>query len=115
MRTFIISVVVLCLCFGGCILNTAVTHLKINEALDVLNSLSPEDIDNFTRDWEKDTRLFTFTVKRTFLRDIADALQRLDAATKHDDDFEFEAAKSALIYKMKELYRSQSFDIKSIL
>lgn len=115
MRTFIISVVVLCLCFGGCILNTAITHCKINETLDILNSLSPDDIDNLTGSWENNSLLFTFTVKRTFLHDIADALQRLDAAAKHDDDYEFEAARSALIYKMKELYRSQSFDIRAIL
>lgn len=115
MRTFIISIIILCLCFGGCIINTAVIDHKINSALETLSTLNSQDIEDFTRNWEKESLWFTFTVKRTFLRDIADALQRLNAAANHDDDYEFEATKTALIYKMKELCQSQSFDIKSLL
>lgn len=115
MRTFIISLLILCLCFGGAIINTIITENKINQALDILNTASPDRIKAFSDDWEHSCSLLSFTVKRTFLRDIADALQRLDAAAENDDDFEFESAKAALIYKLKELYRSQSFDIKTIL
>lgn len=115
MRTFIISLVILALCFGICLVNDLTTRYKIDTALDTLNTVTPDDADGFVRDWERISVYLNYTVRRTFLRDIADALQRLEAAAENGDEYEFDTARSALIYKMKELYRSQSFDIKTIL
>lgn len=115
MRSFIIAILILSLCLGASIMNTVLTRRVITDALDELDTILPENAERFSRHWQTKSALFSFTVKRSFLRDISDALQRLDAAADHNDEYEFEAAKAALIYKMKELYRSQSFDIKSVL
>lgn len=115
MRSFVISVIILLVCFGISVLNCIWTCNKIDSLLQDLDSVNKNNINAFQNNWKDAEKLLSFTSRRTYIRDIEDALQRLSAAIENEDDYEFDTAKKALIYKMKELCRSHCFDLKSIL
>ena len=115
MRSFVVSVIILLICFGISAINCIWTCNRIDALVRGAEALTKNDIEAFQEEWNSAEKLLCFTSRRTYIRDIEDALQRLSASLENDDDFELDAAKKALIYKMKELCRSQSFDLKSIL
>lgn len=115
MRSFAVSVIILLLCFGISAANCIWTCDRIDALVREADSLTKDNVNAFKEKWRSAEKLFSFTSRRTYIRDIEDAIQRLTASLENDDDFELAAAKQALIYKMKELCRSQCFDLKSIL
>ncbi len=115
MRSFVISVIIILICFCISALNALWTCNRTEALVQKVPSLSAENMDEFIKDWQNAAKLLSFTSRRTFIRDIEDALQRLECALEADDGYESAAARKALIYKMKEICRSQCFDLKSIL
>ncbi len=115
MRSFVVSVIVLLICFGISALNCIWTCNRIDALTKEVDSLTKDSIGSFREEWRSAERLLSFTSRRSYIRDIEDALQRLGSALENDDDFELDAARKALVYKMKELSRSHCFDLKSIL
>ena len=109
------SIIILLICLGISTVNCIWTCDRIDALIQEADSLTKDNVNAFKEKWRSAEKLLSFTSRRTYIRDIEDALQRLTASLENDDDFELDAAKQALVYKMKELCRSQSFDIKSIL
>ncbi len=115
MRSFVVSVIILLICFGLSTVNCIWTCNRIDSLVQEVDSLTKNNINDFSEKWHSAEKLLSFTSRRIYIRDIEDALQRLNAALNNEDDFELDTAKRGLIYKMKELCRSHSFDLKSIL
>ena len=115
MRSFVVSIIILLICFCISTVNCIWTNHRIDSMIQDVESLTKDSVHAFKKKWRSAEKLLSFTSRRTYIRDIEDALQRLLASLENEDDFELDAAKKALIYKMKELCRSQSFDLKSIL
>lgn len=115
MRSFVVSVIIILICAAAATVNCIWTYGKIDALVQDVDSVTQNNIEAFQADWKKAEKILSYTTRRTFIRDIEDALQRLNAALENSDDFEMKIAKKALIYKMKELCRSHCFDFKSIL
>ncbi|MBQ3184058.1 MAG: DUF4363 family protein [Clostridia bacterium] len=115
MRSFVVSVIIILICFGVSTVNCIWTRNTIDSLIQDVDHLTKDNIKGFRERWRSAEALLSFTTRRTYIRDIEDALQRLSASLENNDDYELDAAKKALIYKMKELCRSHSFDLKSIL
>ena len=117
MRSLIIAIVIIALTFGITTVNTLWTQSTVNNIIDDINALTLDCgmLPRIIEDWESAKGIFSFTVRRVYLREIDEAFQKAEAAIELKDDFEFNCSKSTLIYKMKELCRSQSFDLKSVL
>lgn len=115
MRSFIISLLILFLCICICFINSTLIRQRIMETLDQLSSLTPEDATGFSEKWKSTEHLFSITVKRSYMRDIADSVRHMVSSANEGDTEEFEVARADLIYKMKELFVFQSFSFNSIL
>ena len=115
MRSFIVSVIILLVCFGISTANCIWTRDRIELLVQDAESVTKDSIVDFKEKWRSAENILSFTSRRIYIRDIEDALQRLCASLENGDEFELDTAKKALIYKMKELCRSHSFDLKSIL
>ena len=115
MRSFVVSIIILLLCFGIASVNCIWVSSLISDLLDDIEDLTRDEVESFSENWSSAERILLFTSKRSVLRDISYDVQHLVASVKDGDDFEFEAAKNSIIYKMKELRRSHRFDLKSIL
>lgn len=115
MRSFVVSIIILLVCFGISTANCIWTDNKTDSLIQKVDTITKENFDDFEKSWHTAERILSFTSRRTFIRDVEDALQRLSVSLENEDEFELESAKQSLIYKMKELCRSQCFDLKSIL
>ena len=115
MRSFVISLAIILICFCISTLNCIWTSNRIESLIEDATVLTADDISDFTEEWRRAETVLSFTSRRTFIREIEDALQRLECALEAEDEYETETARIALIYKMKEICRSQCFDLKSIL
>ncbi|MBQ4560971.1 MAG: hypothetical protein IJA55_01410 [Clostridia bacterium] len=111
MKSFIISIVVLTLCISIAFLNYAITLDRVGVLLGQAEAITKANAPVFSQKWEKTREILRYTSRRNLLRDIDNAVELLEKC----DDADFDSAKTALIYKMKELCDSQGFGIKTIL
>lgn len=117
MRSVIISFIIIVLILSTAIINSLWTSNTIDNIIEEIKKLTLDkgDISDIKKSWDQAKKVFALTVHRIYLREIDDAFQKAEAAISEKDEFEFDTAKSALIYKMKEMRNSQSFDAKTIL
>ncbi len=117
MRSLVIAITIITLTFGITITNTIWTNNTIEKILEDMDSLTLESdmLPQILDDWKKAKRIFSLTVHRVYLREIDDAFQKAEASIRLEDEYEFASAKKAIMYKMKELCSSQSFDLKTVL
>ena len=115
MRSFVISEIIILICFGISTVNCIWTRNRINTLISEVYTVTKNDVDKFQSKWNSAKKVLEFTTRRTYIRDIEDAMQRLNVALENDDRFELGTARKALIYNMEELCNSQSFDPKSVL
>ena len=115
MKSFYISVIILILCFlaatANCIWSVRITDDLTRE----LETMTAGNTDDFIEIWRSAENILSLTSRQSSIREIEDEIQQLEAAKEAEDELEFESARNSLIYIMKELRRSHSFDIKTIL
>ncbi|MBR6515207.1 MAG: DUF4363 family protein [Clostridia bacterium] len=115
MRSFVISVIILLICFTVASANYLWTRSAINTLLDDIEMVSADGIDELIEKWDRTKTVLYFTTRSSLLRDLEAELQHLRAAADSGDELEINTSKSSIIYKMKEICRSHGFDLKSIL
>ena len=111
MRSLVVSIIMLLLCFGVSSVNTHITLDKTKELISMAEDITRWELDEFSEKWEETKSKLRYTVRRNHLRNIDMALYTLETAPESD----FNTARATLIYNMKELYNSQSFSLKTIL
>lgn len=117
MRSLIISIAIIALALITTAANSLWTCMTIDGMISDIESLDIDavSIDSITDDWADAEKIFAVTAQRTYLRDIDETLRKLKTAIELKDDLEFATSKNSLIYNMKELRNSQSFDLKTVL
>lgn len=116
MRSLIIALMLIILITVCCSFVTLKNGADIQSVIKDLEALTVDDnIAPLQNRWDKLKTLLEYTAVRRDIQEIDDNFLRTAAACRYRDKYEFDTAKSTLIYLMKELRLNQGFSVKRLM